>query len=254
MMAVEMLTTDDVEQARALAAELDRCNTIRQDVERKIMSEAQEMLKDEGGVGDRSAIILGRKGWHPGVIGIVAGRLAEMYHRPSVVISLGSELSQGSARSIPGFDLYEALKECSEGLLAFGGHAAAAGLKLTEDRFPAFARCFEECCGRSISSEQRQRVLMIDDQVLLSQLTLGTIEEIEKLEPYGIGNPRPLLLAGDVEIAEQPRPVGEQKNHLQLRLKQGDIERKAIAWNMAEKGQVADGRLALLRRLPPVDQ
>jgi len=238
MMAVEMLTTNDVEQARALAAELDRCNTIRQDVERKILSEAQEMLKDEGGVGDRAAIILGRKGWHPGVIGIVAGRLADMYHRPSVVISLGSELSQGSARSIPGFDLYEALKECSEGLLAFGGHAAAAGLKLTEDQLPAFARRFEEFCGRAISPEQRQRVLTIDDQVLLSQLTLGTLAEIEKLEPYGMGNPRPLLLAGDVVVAEQPRPVGEQKNHLQLRLKQGDVERKAIAWNMAEKGQV----------------
>jgi len=236
-MAVEMLTTDDVEQARALAGELDRCNTLRQEVERKILDEALEMLKDEGGVGDRSAIILGRKGWHPGVIGIVAGRLSEIHHRPAVVISLGSEMSQGSARSVPGFDLYEALKECSEGLLAFGGHAAAAGLKLTEVQFPAFARRFEEYCGRSISPEQRRRVLTIDDQVLFSQLTLGTVAEIDRLEPYGIGNPRPLLLAGDVEIAAQPRPVGEQKNHLQLRLKQGDVERKAIAWNMAEKGQ-----------------
>jgi single-stranded-DNA-specific exonuclease len=237
MMAVELLTTVDAERAAALAAELDRCNTARQEVERQILADAQEMLKNEGGVGDRSAIVLGCKGWHSGVIGIVAGRLAEMHHRPSVVVSLGSELSQGSARSIPGFDLYEALKECSEGLLAFGGHAAAAGLKLTEEQFPAFAGRFEEYCGRSISTEQRRRVLTIDDQVLFSQLTLGTVAEIEKLEPYGVGNPRPLLLAGDVEVEAQPRPVGEQKNHLQLRLKQGDVERKAIAWNMAEKGQ-----------------
>jgi single-stranded-DNA-specific exonuclease len=235
MMAVEMLTTVDAARAAALASELDRCNTVRQDVERKILADAQEILKGEGGVGKRSAIVLGSKGWHSGVIGIVAGRLAELHHRPSVVISLGGEVSQGSARSIPGFDLYEALKECSEGLLAFGGHAAAAGLKLAEDQFPAFARRFEEYCARSISAEQRDRVLMIDDQVLLGQLTLGAVEEIEKLEPYGIGNPRPLLLAGDVEVAASPKIVGEGRNHLQLRLRQGDIERKAIAWNMAER-------------------
>jgi single-stranded-DNA-specific exonuclease len=237
MMAVEMLTTDNVTRARMLAAELDRCNTIRQEVERKILSEAQEMLKLEGGVGDRGAIILARKGWHAGVIGIVAGRLVDMYHRPAIVISLGDEVSQGSARSIPGFDLYEALKECSEGLLAYGGHAAAAGLKLAEDQFAAFARRFEEFCGRAISAAERQRALIIDDQVLFGQLTLGTVAEIENLEPHGIGNPRPLLLAADVVVVDQPRPVGEQKNHLQLRLRQGDVERRAIAWNMAEKGQ-----------------
>ena len=89
------------------------------------------MLKAEGGLGDRRAIVLGRQGWHAGVIGIVAGRLAEAFHRPAVIISLGEEISQGSARSIPGFDLYEALKDCSDGLIAFGGHAAAAGLKLS---------------------------------------------------------------------------------------------------------------------------
>jgi len=237
MTAVELLTTDDPEQARALAAELDRCNTRRQEVERQMLYEAQEMLKAAGGVGDRSAIVLGRKGWHAGVIGIVAGRLADIFHMPTVVISVGSELSQGSARSIAGFDLYEALKACSEGLLAFGGHAAAAGLRLTEDQLPAFARRFEEHCRVSLSSELRQRVLTIDDQVLLSQLTLSSVAEIEKLEPYGIGNPRPLFVAGDLEVAGQPRPVGDQKNHLQLRLKQGDIERKAIAWNMAEQGR-----------------
>ncbi len=158
-MAVEMLTTDDPPRAREIALLLDGFNRRRQDVERQIFDEAQEMLKAEGGLGDRRAIVLGREGWHAGVIGIVAGRMAESFHRPTVIISLGDEISQGSARSIPGFDLYEALKDCSDGLIAFGGHAAAAGLKLTADQLPAFARRFEERCRISLSLEQLERVL-----------------------------------------------------------------------------------------------
>ena len=129
---------------------LETCNTRRQEVERQILDEAQEMLEAEGGLGDRRAIVLAREGWHAGVIGIVASRLAEMFHRPAIVISLGAEMSQGSARSIPGFDVYEAIKECSDGLLAFGGHPAAAGLKLTADQLADFARRFEESCRKSL--------------------------------------------------------------------------------------------------------
>jgi single-stranded-DNA-specific exonuclease len=237
MIAVEMLTTDDAARAREIATELDRCNMLRQEVERRIVEEAHAMLREERGSGGRSAIVVGRKGWHPGVIGIVAGRLSETYHRPSVVVSLGTEICQGSARSIPGFDLYEAIKECSEGLLAFGGHAAAAGLKLTEDQFPAFARRFDEYCRNALTPAQLERVLVIDDEVDLRELSFSVVAEIEKLEPYGIGNPRPVLLSSDLEVLGEPRPVGEHKNHLQLRLKQGDIVLKAIAWNMVEKGQ-----------------
>jgi single-stranded-DNA-specific exonuclease len=237
MMAVELLTTADPERARTLAGELDRCNTRRQEVERQILHEAQESLRAAGGTSGKSAIVLGRRGWHPGVIGIVAGRLADIFHLPAVVIALDAASSQGSARSIAGFDLYEALKECSESLIAFGGHAAAAGLRLTEDQFPAFAQRFEEHCRGLLSPELRQRSLAIDDQVIFSQLTTSAVEEIEKLEPYGIGNPRPLFLAADLIVVAPPRPVGDQKNHLQLRLRQGDSEFKAIAWNMAEQGR-----------------
>ena len=237
MIAVELLTTPDLSRAREIAGELDRCNTERQEVERQIYDEAHEIIKSEGGVGDRRAIVLGRPGWHAGVIGIVAGRLAESFHRPVVIVSLGTEIAQGSARSIPGFDLYEAIKDCSEGLLAYGGHPAAAGLKLSAEHFPIFARRFVERCNGSLSIEQLERVLSIDAEVPLGILSLRVVEEIEKLEPYGISNPRPLLLASAVEIASSPRPVGEKKNHLQLRLKQGNHVLKAIAWNLAEKGR-----------------
>jgi single-stranded-DNA-specific exonuclease len=237
MMAVELLTTDDPRRAVEIATELDRCNAQRQEVERTILDEAQAIIKAEGGISGRGAIVLGRKHWHAGVIGIVAGRLAELYHRPAIILSIGEEMAQGSGRSIPGFDLYEAIKDCSEGLIGFGGHAAAAGLRLTEEHLPVFTERFEERCRLALAAEPHERGLVIDAEIPLGVLTLKVVEEIEKLEPHGISNPRPLLLASDVQVEGQPRPVGDQKKHLQLRLRQGGVVLKAIAWGMAEKGQ-----------------
>jgi single-stranded-DNA-specific exonuclease len=167
----------------------------------------------------------------------VASRLVDFYHRPAVVVAFGDEFAQGSARSVPGFNLYEAIRDCSEGLIAFGGHAAAAGLKLTESHFPTFATRFDERCRNVLTAEQLQKALVIDAEVMLNMLTLPVLEEIGKLEPHGIGNPRPLLLASQVRVVGEPRLVGEQKNHLQLRLIQGNTQLKAIAWNMAEKSK-----------------
>ncbi len=237
MAAVEMLTTDDEKRALAIAVELDECNSRRQDVERQIVDEARAMIEAQGGLGGRGAIVLGKEGWHAGVIGVVAGRLAETYRRPAIIVTLGDQIAQGSARSIPGFDLYEAIKACSDGLIAFGGHPAAAGLKLSPEHFTAFACRFEEHCRQTLASDQLQSTLTIDAEVHLGVLTPGVVAEIEQLEPYGIGNPRPLLLASDVEVVADPRPVGERKNHLQIRLRQGHVVSKAIAWNMAERGK-----------------
>ena len=237
MRAVEMLTTEDPEVARAIAEELDLINSRRQELEREIVSEAHEMIKAEGGLKERGAIVLGRKGWHPGVIGIVASRLVDYYHRPTVIVAFGEEFAQGSARSITGFNLYEAIRDCSEGLLGFGGHAAAAGLKLTENHFPIFAQRFEERCRSSLTAENLLKSLVIDAEVPLGALTVPVVNEIEQLEPHGMGNPRPLLLASQVRITGEPRIVGELKNHLQLRLIQGNTQLKAVGWNMAERAK-----------------
>jgi single-stranded-DNA-specific exonuclease len=228
MMAVEMLTTEEMERASSIALELNSCNARRQEIERLMLEEAHAMIKAQGGVHGRGAIVLAREGWHAGVIGVAAGRLAEVYNRPAVVIALSGPVAQGSARSVAGFDLFEAIKDCSDGLIAFGGHAAAAGLKLAPDQLPAFAAKFNERCRTALTPEQLQRAITIDAEVVLPQLTLSVVEEIEKLEPHGVGNPRPILLASDVAIEGQPRPVGEQQNHLQL---------KAIGWNLAQRGQ-----------------
>jgi single-stranded-DNA-specific exonuclease len=237
MMAVELLTTSDVARAEEIALLLDDCNKRRQALERQIFDDAKQMIEGDGGLAERRAIVLAREGWHVGVIGIVAGRVAEAFNRPTIIVSLGDALAQGSARSIPGFDLYEAIKDCSEDLVAFGGHSAAAGLKLRPDNFEVFARRFEERCRGALPAEILEREITIDAEVPLGVLSLGVVSEIEKLEPHGISNPRPVLLASGVEVAGEPRAVGERKNHLQLRLRQGDQVWKAIGWNMAEKAE-----------------
>jgi len=237
MKAVEMLTTDDTSVAQTIAAELDLCNKKRQDLEQTMVAEAHAMVAELGGVSGRGAIVLGREGWHPGVIGIVASRLADVYHRPAIVVALDGEVGQGSGRSIPGVNLYNAIQACSEGLLGFGGHAAAAGLRLPTAHFAAFAEQFDRHCRDTVEPEQFHRILSVDAEVPLGALTTRVVEEIESLEPHGIGNPKPLLIASDVRVVGDPRPVGERKNHLQLRVSQGGTVVKAIAWNMAERAK-----------------
>ncbi|WP_165224211.1 single-stranded-DNA-specific exonuclease RecJ [Aquisphaera insulae] len=237
MRAVEMLTTEDADLAAVIAGELNELNAKRQEVERSIVQEAQEMVRSAGGSTGKGAIVVGKRGWHPGVIGIVASRLVEFYHRPTIVVALGDEVCQGSARSIPGFNLYEAIRECSDGLIAFGGHAAAAGLKMTQDHFPTFAERFNAHCQGVLTTEQLEKSITVDAEVQLSQLTLATVEDIERLEPHGMGNPRPLLLASQVRVAGEPRVVGAQRNHLQLRFLQGNFQIKAIGWGLAEKAR-----------------
>lgn len=237
VMAVEMLTTPDSAHARELASRLDACNRQRQEVEQSIVAEAHQMIASEGGLGDRGAIVLGRPGWHPGVIGIVASRLVETYHRPSIVVAMADAICQGSARSVPGLNLYEAIQACSSGLIGFGGHAAAAGLRMLGSEFAPFSEQFDLHCRSMMTPELSQKVIDIDAEVPLGMLTIRVVEEIEALEPHGIGNPRPLLVANLVRVVGEPRQVGDRKNHLQFRVEQGGMIFKAIGWNLAEKAR-----------------
>ena len=221
MMAVEMLTTDDAIRAQQIALELDRCNTRRQEVERKILDEARG---DDRGLRRRGRPPRDR----PGRTGLAprshrhrrrpAGRdLSSADDRPGA----GRDIAQGSARSIPGFDLYEAIKDCSGGLLAFGGHAAAAGLKLASENFAAFARLFEERCRNALTPEQLERVLLVDAEVPLGVLSLRVVEEIDDSSPTASAIPGRCSWP-PTPGRGTPRVVGDQKKHLQLRVRQGD--------------------------------
>ncbi len=235
MMAVELLTTEDFTRAGELASNLDEFNSRRQGMEADMVREAHAMVDAQGGLGERGAIVVGRAGWHPGVIGIVAGRMAETYHRPAIVVSLGDGISQGSARSVPGFNLYDAIAACSEGLEAFGGHSAAAGLKLMHTAFEDFARRFDDHCRSALTAEQRQRVLNIDAEVALPAMTLRVVEDIDRMEPFGMGNPAPLVAISGARLVGDPRFVGEGGRTVQIRLGQGETVVKAVAFGQADR-------------------
>jgi single-stranded-DNA-specific exonuclease len=253
-MAVELLTTDDANRAVELARELDACNARRQETERVTLEEARAAVEALGSVAERGAIVVGKQGWHPGVIGIVASRLVEIYHRPAIVVALGDTVAQGSGRSVTGFDLHEALCACAEGLLGFGGHKAAAGVKLEPVAFDDFARRFDEHCRQALLPEHRTRTLLIDAEVPLGVLSLALVQKIEAMEPFGVGNPRPLFLVTDAQVAGPPAVIGKDGKHVRLPIRQGSVVLKAVGWNMAERlGDLAPGTLCSLLVHPMIN-
>jgi len=235
MLAVELLTTENATRANELASNLDEFNSRRQATEKLIVAEAHAIIERQGGLGTRSAIVVGKAGWHPGVIGIVACRMAEAYHRPTVVIALGEGISQGSARSVAGFDLYSAIAACSEGLLGFGGHSAAAGLKMMHTSFDEFAQRFDDHCRVNLTAEQRQRVLSIDAEVPLAAITTRSVEDIDRMQPFGVGNPSPLISISNVRLEADPRYVGEGGKTVQLKFAQGPSVVKGVAFSQADR-------------------
>jgi single-stranded-DNA-specific exonuclease len=221
-LAVEMLTTADEAKATEIATYLEQQNRARQAIERKIFAQAVEQVTEQKLDGDGScAIVLGRDDWHQGVIGIVASRLVERYHRPAVLVALTNGHGSGSGRSIAGFHLCQALAACADDLETWGGHEMAAGLKLQTDKFDDFRDHFCEHAGKVLRPEQLVPELWLDCVAELPQVTEALVTEMKRLGPFGHGNPRPLLCCRGLEIAAPPRRVGNGGDHLQLTVRQG---------------------------------
>jgi single-stranded-DNA-specific exonuclease len=232
-LAVELLLTDRPERAEELAQYIHQLNADRQTLERRIQLAAAKQAKEQFDPVDDAALVLADHGWHPGVIGIVAGRLAEKFHRPVVIISwdaMGVKPGIGSARSVPGFDLHAALKSCDEHLLSHGGHAAAAGLKIEQHALAAFRAAFCEVAAEEIDHDRRVAELAIDVEAPLSAFTLQAVGQIERLSPFGQDNPRPLLCTSGVTLAEPPRTIGAGGHHLALKLSQHGVTLRAVAF------------------------
>ncbi len=235
--AVELFTTAGPDRARDIAQGLDAHNRQRQSVEREIFEHAERRVLESGQNRDCCrAIVLADDGWHPGVIGIVASRLVERFHRPTVLIALSGEAGQGSGRSIRHFPLHEALAACADHLISSGGHAMAAGLRVRRDRIDAFADAFQAEAAQRLTQRDLLPKLMLDDEVRLSELLPESVEAMHRLGPFGAGNPRPRLATAEVELSAPPRVVGKG-NHIQLFVREnggasgaGGI-RKAIAFN-----------------------
>jgi single-stranded-DNA-specific exonuclease len=205
---LELLLTDDPARAQEVAAELGGANAERQAVEQRILWEAEALVTE---LGERSAYVLAAEGWHPGVIGIVASRVAEQHHRPAILIALEGETGTGSGRSIPGFDLLGALHAASGELLRYGGHRAAAGLSIERDRVDALRDLVEEHAAATLTPEQLVPVERVDAVASGAQLGLALAEELELLEPCGMGNPSARLLVPGSRFHDV-RSMGEGKH------------------------------------------
>jgi len=218
--ALELLLTDDRDEAAQLAHRLDELNRDRQTVEERILREAVEEVESwPEPKQERRGYVLAREDWHEGVIGIVASRLVERYHRPVVLIAGGQREWKGSGRSIGSFDLHGGLAGCSKHLIRFGGHRAAAGLSIEPTQVEAFAAAFASHADANLPEEELRPVTVIDALVHGSELTLGLCAELARLAPFGLGNPSVTLLVAGCELSDVAT-VGDGK-HLRFRVKDG---------------------------------
>ncbi len=243
-LVVELLLTERDAHAVELARSLDEQNRDRQTLERRILAEAREQIEMEG-MQNAPALVLGSDGWHAGVIGIVAGRLVELYGRPALMISWQKARDAdpneppshglGSARSIVGFPIHEALAVCGDLLLGHGGHPMAAGFRLLPAHLDAFRERFCAATAARFPTGTPTPVLTLDAEASFNALTLGLLDDLDLLEPYGADNRKPIFLTGGLQVEGEPRKVGQGERHLSFRVRQGATTLKAIGWNMADR-------------------
>jgi single-stranded-DNA-specific exonuclease len=236
-LGVELLTSDHAPRLAALAEYLHQLNQSRDSLDRSIYHAASQQIKHSYDPDGDAAFVLSDQDWHAGVIGIVAGRIAERYHRPTLLIALdplGGKPGIGSGRSSGRFNLYQALHHCREHLISHGGHAAAAGFKILPERVDAFRQAFLEFAANAIDPRELQSELHIDAETVFSQLDLGTLQQIERMAPFGQSNPRPTLCASQVQLAEAPRRIGQGERSLSVRLVQHGIRLRAVAFGRSD--------------------
>ena len=232
--AVNLLIATNKKDALKLAEVLETENYERRKIDVDTFEAAKELVDSQIDLNEELAIVLHNEHWHPGVIGIVASRLVEKYYRPSVLLTTIDGIAKGSARSINGFNIYEALQKCDDLLLHFGGHQAAAGLAMNVDKIDEFRIRFNEVLRSSITSEDLSEEISIDSKIRFSEITPKFLRILEQFSPFGPGNLRPVFLSESVHIANVPRIVGN--NHLVASFKQIGTDKvfDSIGFNMGD--------------------
>jgi single-stranded-DNA-specific exonuclease len=225
---LELVLTDDAERAAAIAEELDQANAERRHTETRILFEAEAQVREAG---EQPAYVLAGDGWHPGVIGIVASRIAERHHRPCVLIALDGDEGTGSGRSIPAFDLLGGLHAASAHLLRHGGHRAAAGCTVARSEVDAFRAAFVAHAGAVLGPQDLVPVERVDAVVAGDELGLALAEELERLAPFGIGNPEVSLLVPAARLVDA-RPMGEEGRHVRFTVEAGGHRARAVAFGV----------------------
>ncbi|MBI5969252.1 MAG: single-stranded-DNA-specific exonuclease RecJ [Deltaproteobacteria bacterium] len=239
---VRLLISRNEAEAKEIAAHLNDLNSLRQRIEDKILGEAREMI--ESGVIDqrKKSFVLASVSWHPGIIGIVASRLIEEYHRPIILIALQENLGKGSGRSVDPFSLYQGLKACRSWMEKFGGHEQAAGLIIRQECIAGFSQAFEEVVAATMAEEDFIPRLSVDALSRLDQMGDPFLLELAALSPFGPGNPEPVLAMEDLTILGS-KLVG--KGHLRLRIREGGLTREAIGFQMGSWHPLSGGRMKM---------
>jgi single-stranded-DNA-specific exonuclease len=243
LLGVDLLTTTSEAEANRIARDLEEMNRQRQDMDRRMQEEALRKV-DALDLDHTYGIVLADERWHAGVIGIVASRVVEETGRPTVLVALEGAQGKGSGRSIPAFDLHAALGECRDLLVRYGGHRAAAGVTIDAANVDAFARRFADVAGARLTPDDLVPELRIDLEVAVDDVNDDLEALLRHFEPFGIGNPSPMLLARGVRLAAAPRIVGRDGLKLRLQTARGELD--ALGWGMAP-------RLAELHGAPTLD-
>ena len=233
MTALELLMSDDVAHTSALANRLEDANDLRREEETRTLREALDQLEESFDPAKDFGVVLEGEGWHPGVIGIVASRIVERIHRPTVLVAVTDGQGRGSARSIPGFDLFAAVDACREHLGRFGGHRAAAGMDIAADRIEGFRDAFNAEVRERLRGEQPRPVLRPQLEIPLAAMTERLAHMLSYLGPFGVGNPAPVFLARQVDLTRPAREVG--KGHLKLQITQLDHTVDAIGFGLVDR-------------------
>lgn len=231
-LGVDLLLSRDIAEAERLAAMLDASNAERQEIERQILHDALAQISAIPDIASKRTIVLASCDWHPGVIGIVASRMVDLYHRPTVLISMKNGTGRGSGRSIPGFHLYQALQACEDTLVKFGGHRQAAGLSIDEETFLAFAERFDDVAAGLLTEEDLIPEILLDGELEPSELTVERAGELQMLAPFGMGNPEPHFVLRGAKVSAK-RILKD--SHLKLSLAVGGKRVDAIGFNMADR-------------------
>lgn len=233
---VKLFLTNDPVQALDLAKELEKENQRRQLIENKVLQEAQLQIEAEPEFVQEHALVLAGEGWHPGVIGIVASKLVEIYHKPVILVGFEGDEGRGSGRSIAGFNLFEAIEACGQYLVRYGGHEFAAGLTVARDQFPDFKRAFLNIAKASLNQEDLLPWLKIESMIDLTGIDLELVRELNKLAPCGPANPTPILGCKALQLVEY-RNVGENGKHLKLKVSAANVIREGIGFNLGSLNQ-----------------
>ena len=233
--AVELLVTDDQDKARLLAKELDNENKRRQIIQQAVVDEALLKVNAEADLKNENALVLANAGWHPGVVGIVASKIKEEFNRPTIIIALENGSGKGSARSVAGFDLYEALTACKTHLDGYGGHPMAAGLTLSNQKLEDFKKAFINFANERLTEENLQATLTLDSEIALQDITPRFMEFLDKLSPYGPGNMRPKFAIRNAEIAGAPKVIGKTGEHIRFKIRQGLKSCSAVGFGLSNK-------------------